>query len=316
MAVPEINKKLHDELEAMGFSLPRATRALHYSGNSSVEDAINWVVDHESDPDIDQMPLVPVNIDIEASKPSFMTEKVRLKAQELRDRGRRRKEVKENKSEREREKERIKAGKELMEAKRIAEENERKRSLVLREAEKEEEKRARERIRQKLHQDKVERRRLGLPPDDPAFVKPATHRMQTEKESLPVKADTLPVKFSTKAELMGECLRSLRRNHKDDDAKVKKAFQTLLVYVRNVAKDPNEEKFRKIRFSNPAFQDRVGRFEEGIEFLELCGFERVEGGKYLYIPKDKVEIEVIKSAGTQLHSAITNPFFGLISRKD
>lgn len=28
------------------------------SGNISVEDAVGWIVDHENDPDIDQMPLV------------------------------------------------------------------------------------------------------------------------------------------------------------------------------------------------------------------------------------------------------------------
>lgn len=57
--------------------------------------------------------------------------------------------------EREREKERIRIGKELLEAKRIEEENERKRLLALRKAEKEEEQRAREKIRQKLEEDKV-----------------------------------------------------------------------------------------------------------------------------------------------------------------
>ena len=35
MAVPEVNKRLLDELEEMGFPLAQATRALHYSGLSS-----------------------------------------------------------------------------------------------------------------------------------------------------------------------------------------------------------------------------------------------------------------------------------------
>lgn len=40
----------------------------------------------------------------------------------------------------------------------------------------------------------------------------------------------------------------------DDDVKVKRAYQTLLRLVGNVAKNPDMEKFRKIRISNPTFQ--------------------------------------------------------------
>lgn len=54
--------------------------------------------------------------------------------------------------------------------------------------------------------------------------------------------------------------------------------------------------------------------KEGTEFLELCGFEEIEGGKFLFLPRDKVDLEVLKSAGTALNTAITNPFFGLLSK--
>lgn len=292
MVEPEVDKELLKELEAMGFPVARATRALHYSGNASVEAAVNWVVDHENDPDIDEMPMVPVSSAGEASKPSLTPEEIKLKAQELRERARKKKEEEERRMEREREKERIRIGKELLEAKRIEEENERKRILALRKAEKEEEKRAREKIRQKLEEDKAERRRrLGLAPEDPA----------TPKSSAPVveeKKSMLPVRPATKVEQMRECLRSLKQNHKDDDAKVKRAFQTLLTYIGNVAKNPNEEKFRKIRLSNQTFQDRVGALKGGLEFLELCGFEKIEGGEFLFLPRDKVDMAVLNSAGT------------------
>ncbi|KAK9289018.1 hypothetical protein L1049_017489 [Liquidambar formosana] len=306
MVVPEVDKKLLEELEAMGFPTARATRALHYSGNGSLEAAVNWVVEHENDSDIDQMPLVSVNSEVEAPKPSLTPEEVRIKAQELRERARKKKEEEEKRMEREKEKERIRVGKELLEAKRIEEENERKRIMALRKAEKEEEKRAREKIRQKLEEDKAERRRkLGLPPEDPSAAKPSAPVVE-EKKSM------LPVRPATKTEQMRECLRSLKHNHKDDDARVKRAFQTLLTYVGNAAKNSNEEKFRKIRLTNPSFQERVGGLRGGIEFLELCGFEKIEGGEFLFLPKDKVDMAVLNSAGSELNSAINNPFFGVL----
>ncbi|KAK3007557.1 hypothetical protein RJ639_014562, partial [Escallonia herrerae] len=235
------------------------------------------------------------------------------------DRARRRKEEEENKVEREREKDRTRAGKQLLEAKRVEEENERKRSatdiksplytsyealgyssfLALRKVEKEEERRARDKIRQKLEMDKLERRsRLKLHPEDLSSSRPATSVKPEKEDSIPVNSPMVPVNFGRKPELMRDCLRSLKRKHKEDDAKVRKAFHTLLIYVKNVARNPDEEKFRKIRLSNPAFQDRVGAFEEGTEFLELCGFERV-GDKFLHLPKDKVDMEAyVKSSLT------------------
>ncbi|KAK7247095.1 hypothetical protein RIF29_41972 [Crotalaria pallida] len=305
MVVPEVDKKILEELESMGFSTARATRALHYSGSAGLEAAINWIVEHENDPDIDQMPLVPAKTKVEAPKPSLTPEELKAKQQELRERARKKKEEEEKRTEREKEKERIRIGKELLEAKRIEEENERKRIMALRKAEKEEERRAREKIRQKLEEDKAERRRrLGLPPEEPSAAKPAP--VVEEKKSF------LPVRPATKAEQMRECLRSLKQNHKEDDARVKRAFQTLLTYVGNVARSPDEEKFRKIRLTNQSFQDRVGGLKGGIEFLEICGFEKIDGGEFLFLPRDKVEMAVLNSAGAELDSAIKNPFFGVL----
>lgn len=122
-----------------------------------------------------------------------------------------------------------------------------------------------------------------------------------------------PVKSTKKAELLYDCLRRLRRYHKDEDARVKKAFQILQIYIRNVVKNPDVEKFRKIRLSNPVFQERVGSLTGGIRFLELCGFERTNRGQFLYLPREKVDMETLNSALSALHSAITNPYFGLLS---
>lgn len=249
---------------------------------------------------------IAVDIDVETPQPFHITELMKMKAQELRDRAHKMKEEEEKKLERHRERERIRASKDLTEAKRTTEESERKRYLALQKAEKEEEKRARKKILQKLEQDKVERGfRVGLPSERPEALKPSMPILQGTKASLPVKS-------GTKAEHMRECLRSIKRSYLDDDARVRRAFQTLLIYVGNVAKNPDEEKFRKIRLGNLLFQDRVGNLRGGVEFLELCGFERM-GGEFLYLPRDKVDEAILNTAGFELKSAATNPFFGLLS---
>ncbi|KAL5728042.1 hypothetical protein ACHQM5_001167 [Ranunculus cassubicifolius] len=300
MVVPEVDGKLVEEIGAMGFTGPRVTRALHYTGNSSVQSAINWIMEHENDMDIDELPIVPANAKPKPPYLALTEEEIKIKAQELLERARKKKEEEEKIMERKREKDRIRVGKELLEAKRIEEENERKRMVMLRKAEKAEEKRAREKIRQRIEEDKAERRRkLGL----------------TAATTAPVVEDKkpfLPEKPATKAEQMRNCLRSLKQNHKEDDAKVKRAFQTLFTYVGNVAKNPGEEKFRKIRLSNPSFQDRVGSMKEGIDFLEMCGFGKVDDGEFLFLPSDKVDIVVLNSAGSELNSAIVNPYFGVL----
>lgn len=87
-----------------------------------------------------------------------------------------------------------------------------------------------------------------------------------------------------------------------------------MIYVKNVIKNPHEEKFRTIRLGNPAFQERVGNLEEGIRFLELCGFERYNGCKFMFLPAEKVDMAALVFAGTILNSAMTNPYFGLLSK--
>ncbi|KAL2933751.1 UBX domain-containing protein 1 [Bienertia sinuspersici] len=307
MAAPEVDKRLLEELQEMGFSLACATRALHYSGNTSLEDAVDWIVDHENDSDINQIPLVPVDIDLDAPKPFPITEGVKIRAQKLRNGVNELRKDKEMELERKKEKERIQAGK--LEAKRVAEENARKRMIALREANKEEERKARERVRQELEADKAERRaKLGIPSGSSLSVQPAYQ--VAEKNSTEVKK---PVKFTRKIELLSDCLRGLRRYHKDEDARVTKALQTLQIYIRNVLYNPDVERYRNIRLSNPVFQERVGSLTGGIRFLELCGFKRTNRGQFLYLPRENVNPETLTSAMFALQSAITNPFFGLLS---
>ena len=128
------------------------------------------------------------------------------------------------------------------------------RILDLKKREKEEEKRALARIRDKLAEDKAERRRkLGLP----AQVPPQKTDAMEEDKKEGIRKPLVPVVRSVgKAEAMRECLRGLKQAHTSEEEKVKKAFSTLLLYVGNLAQRPDEDKVRKIRVTNTTFQVR------------------------------------------------------------
>ncbi|TVU04961.1 hypothetical protein EJB05_48106, partial [Eragrostis curvula] len=340
MAVPQVNKRMLDELEVMGFPTVRSIRALHFSGNSDLESAVNWLLEHESDPDIDQLPLIPREISIECGdtsnevrddfpgmralvrerKPEDRTvengsqkETPQLEGEmnedERREEDRKRilalykKKRDEEDGGRER-RERIRASKDLMEAKRTLEENQRKRMMESRIADQEEEKRARERIRQRIANDKAERRRrLGLPQENPGAAVPIIRPTKVK-----------PIEPVVTSEQLRDCLRTLKKNHKDDSARVTRAFQILLKIIGNIVKNPEEEKFRRIRLSNPIFKDRVGNIQGGVEFLELCGFQRLRASGYLVMPREKVDVALLNAAGVEIASAMENPYFGLLSK--
>ena len=101
----------------------------------------------------------------------------------------------------------------------------------------------------------------------------------------------------------------------EDPRTMRRAFDTLLMIVRNAAKTPDEEKYRRIRVTNRLFQERVGRFKEGLEFMELCGFKREGGSEFLSLANDEGDMSRLRDAAFQLQSAVTNPFFDLLSKE-
>uniref|UniRef100_A0A0E0CEA0 PUB domain-containing protein n=1 Tax=Oryza meridionalis TaxID=40149 RepID=A0A0E0CEA0_9ORYZ len=215
-----------------------------------LESAINWLLEHENDPDIDQLPLIPREINIECgdtpNEARNDIQGMRANAQESK--------PEESTAAGRQKRERIRAAKDLMEAKRTLEENQRKRVMESRKADQEEEKRARERIRKRIEDDK------------------------------------------------------------DDTTKVTRAFQILLKIIANIVKNPEEEKFRRIRLNNPVFKERVGNLQGGVEFLELCGFMKLAISGYLVMPRDKINLALLNAAGVEVASAMENPYFGLLSK--
>ncbi len=212
-------------------------------------------------------------------KPKLTKEQARQQAEELRRTVLAKREKEEKEAERLREKERIRAGKELLAAKRVEEDQERKRNIAWRQREKEEEAKAREKIKAKLEEDKRERRRkLGLP-EEPTeeeraaeAAKAAAKAAEADKKAAAAKAALLSGRPVSVAEKLRAELVAMKRATSADAERHKAAYSTLMTFVGNVARAPAEEKYRRIRLSNAAFQQRVASIDGGLRFLNLVGF--------------------------------------------
>ena len=74
----------------------------------------------------------------------------------------------------------------------------------------------------------------------------------------------------------------------------------------NIVQNPTEEKFRKIRKSNKAFQERVGSMEGTEMFLEACGFQNktIEDQEFWVFPAEVKKIFVQKLYGLDFKDVI------------
>ena len=318
MVAPDVDGEMVLALAEMGFSRARATRALYATGSNQLETCVNWLVEHGEDADIDE-PLLVAKASLKAARPKLSKEEARAQAEALRKSGKEKREKEEREREKLRELERIRAGKEMQAARKIEEDQERRRIIDTRRREKEEEARAKERIRVKLAEDKAERRRkLGLPeeptPEELAAeearsaAKAAAEAAEREKK----RAAGLVVKPVSLAENLRAALVEMKKAHGGEGDRFAVACKTLLTYVGNIAGAPAEEKFRKIRISNAAFQQRVGGLAGGLRFLRELGFEDEPTGEFLVLPADKAGALFMNAAGAEINSALTNPFFGVL----
>ena len=92
--------------------------------------------------------------------------------------------------------------------------------------------------------------------------------------------------------------------------RVELCVETLCKYLDNIVNNPTEPKFRKIRKSNRAFQERVASLDGSQEFLEGCGFEvrQLEGADgvledFWYFPEENTDIESLAAMRDTLRGA-------------
>eukprot|EP00879_Flechtneria_rotunda_P025672 GHRR01027306.1.p1 GENE.GHRR01027306.1~~GHRR01027306.1.p1 ORF type:complete len:186 (+),score=60.47 GHRR01027306.1:425-982(+) len=178
-----------------------------------------------------------------------------------------------------------------------------------RKREKEEEARAREALRAKLEEDRRDRRRkLGLPEELTEEEKQREAEKARKKAEEEVKRHHVYIKPISVIEKLRGQLVAMKKAGGDEPFKT--AAATLMKYIGNVARAPNEDKFRRINTSNAAFQSRVGAVPGSVDFLKHVGFQEEDG--VLVLPRDQVNMEVLNSAGAEINNALTNPFFGVL----
>merc|ERR1719263_1710451 len=173
----------------MGFPRARAYRALALSGTTTVEGAVNWLVEHSDDADIDEPPPKIRRADAEAklakaNKPKLTPEEAKEQAAKILAEAKKRREKEEKEQAKARGIAMRESAKEMNKARGELDEAERRRNLIERQRAKDEEAAAREKIRAKIAQDRAERRaKLGLPAELTAEEK------AKEAEELRLKAE-------------------------------------------------------------------------------------------------------------------------------
>lgn len=96
---------------------------------------------------------------------------------------------------------------------------------------------------------------------------------------------------------------------------------TLDVMVRilsNITNDPDAEKFRKIRMSNPKIHDTVGMALGGVELLEAVGFELQTEGDEIWAAMERPsgdQIRIMKNVIAELATQTSEPALSDLSKE-
>ncbi|CCI46257.1 unnamed protein product [Albugo candida] len=298
----DLGKTLSEEfltqLKEMGFTQIRAQKALLATGSEGLEAAINWIGEHQEDPDIDE----PISNSACANATKVLTEEEKaqkLAALEAKIEERRRERIEKEKQEKiQNEIKRRTTGRDMQKARDEIEDIQRKIAVDKLKKEREQVKIERERIRKQFEMDKLERRARGGKLTGAPFELPV-ESAQTETKA---QESTEPKPQLSPKEQIATSIEKLKQYRIGDDGLT--ALKTLNMYLKNLIEQPDEEKFRSINLDNAAVRKRVASLVGGIAFLKALGYEKDESDNTLKLNIEKRDMELLKHAKTSTESAI------------
>ena len=86
-----------------------------------------------------------------------------------------------------------------------------------------------------------------------------------------------PVPPKCGKEMASKLLNTLRSTYKEDSDGLRSCLELLKTYLSNIIAEPTNVKFRRIRRTNKAFQNRVAPYPPAEELLRSVGFTGVDG---------------------------------------
>ena len=82
----------------------------------------------------------------------------------------------------------------------------------------------------------------------------------------------------------------------------KDCLNTIKVAINNIIKNPDEEKYRKIKMTNPVVEERLKKIPLGMKILKVLGF--VEEGEFEILKKENTDLELLKKASSYLEGEV------------
>eukprot|EP00210_Caulerpa_lentillifera_P002226 g2139.t1 len=303
---PEVSPALLSRLLQMGFDKDRSIQALLQSKATTLEDAVIWLIDYKK---VDNPSTASA---VSNTERELTYEERRRRAEQLRREAQQRHRNKAKGDEAIREREQMRKANEAAALVQKEREKEHQKLIEKRKKEKEADKLAKAKVLQQLEMDKIARRvKSGRPAKLTAAERRKEEEKKRAKEQERVERLTKDTYFA-QPKGMTERLRTklveMRNNTNQTAFTV--ACETLLKYIGNIVKHPNDEKYRRIKLTNAAFLQRVASVRGSVEFLEECGFTQLLDRDFLILPLKDLVLSVLDVAGTVLNSAMTNPFFG------